>query len=196
MKAQQPQRRRYDTTELVGQIQRERRNGIILALSGALIMAILLSLYICGIGGSKVPEVPEGTTDVAPPPPLATSPKVRKSAPNNAPRPKPKKNAAAQMTPPASQTPKKDVPAKTTKKRSVAPAQIRMTATKATVLLVNGQRVAKGKRKTFSLAPGDHVVEARVSRQAFSRKLRLEAGHTYIMRVDASKKKIFLRKAN
>jgi len=175
-------RRRYDTVELVAEIKRERRNGLLLALAGIGILILLLLLYVTNAGSDDVPSAPGSSVPAVHSP---VSP-ATDTAPAPAPAPPKEENPPAnkpEEPPPAEKTVAKPEPA-------AEPATIRVLLSKRAPLWIDGKKVGKVKKHRVALSAGAHEIKAKFGRKMVVQKLNPKAGLTYELRFDARKKKV------
>lgn len=188
-------RRRYDTVELVAEIRRERRNGIILALAGIGILVVLLGLYISGLGDEKVPTAPGAEGESATGAPAATpatgEPTVAGTGSETA---APDLGAAAGETDaskaaePTASEPEEPAAVATTK------ATLQIVVTRKSTLWIDGEKIGKVKKHVVELEPGEHEIKAKLGKKLVTQKLAPKAGATYLLRFDAKRKKAVLKK--
>lgn len=187
-------RRRYDTVELVAEIRRERRNGIILALAGIGILVVLLGLYVSGLGDEKVPTAPGAEEDsaIAAPAaaPAAGEPTVAGTGTETA---APDLGAAAADNDASKAEPTagepEERPAVATKK-----ATLQILVTRKSTLWIDGEKIGKVKKHVVELEPGEHEIKAKLGKKLVTQRLAPKAGATYLLRFDAKRKKAVLKK--
>lgn len=152
-------RRRYDTVELVAELRRERRNGVLLTVTALVIVGFLAAFYFVGVNGSDVPEVPKAKS-----PSSAVKPP---SAPITAP-------PAAVVSPP-------EMPPQ--------PANVTIQLPRKMPLWLDDQSIGKTKRHEQTLDAGKHVVKTKLGRKVLSETFEAEGGKTYAISFDAKRKR-------
>ena len=159
-------RRRYDTTELVGELKRERRNAVLLTLLGIGIVVFLAIYYLAAQTENDVPEVPANAAPRRPeqPPP-----------PEPPPPPETTTESENPSTPPA------------------VPAVVTIVVPRRGVVSIDGKKLGKGRRHRVELSPGTHSLKMRAGKRLVAGKVDVEAGATYTLSFDLRKRRLVLR---
>lgn len=181
-----PKRRRYDTIALVTELQRERRNGLILGLVGLSILVVLIVLYVTVVRTDDVPEVPDASYAGAPSPAKAPPATAGRSE-GASDRPlSPKPN-----TPPPATAGTPARPVVGTSSAKSGPVVIDLSGAKKTQLWVDGKPLGRDAR--LELSPGKHEIKAKMGKKIVSQTLVVEAGTSYTLVVDSRRRKLGLK---
>jgi hypothetical protein len=153
-------RRRYDTTALVGQLRKDKRNGLILGTLGLIVVAASVYYYFSRASTAEKPKLPESGSYLS-----ATKteePAVKAEEP--APAPEPQKEPTQAM--------------------------LSIALPKAAPLWVGDKLVGtKIKTRELPLAAGEHTVKTKVGRKTVAETIVVEDGKSYRLSFDAKKKR-------
>ncbi len=189
-------RRRYDTVELVADIKRERRNGILLGLAGVGILIVLLGLYVTSVGDEQVPTLPVDSNVSPARAPDAGQPAER--AVDGAASAKPTVGTATGARTPESGTdaagPAGDEDTEDEAKEVAALSEITIVLTKKALLWIDGKKIGKLKRHKLELTPGEHELKAKFGRKLVTLKVVPKPGQAYEVRFDAKRKRAAIKK--
>lgn len=180
-------RRRYDTVELVADIKRERRNGILLGLAGVGILVVLLGLYVTSVGEEQVPTLPPDANDSPTTAPDAGQPAT--STADKAASATPTVGSATDTTEPAGDEEEPVAPAE-----PPAPSKIKIVLTKKAPLWIDGKKVGKVKKHKVELDAGEHELKAKFGKKFVTLKVVPKPGQAYEVRFDAKRKKATIKK--
>lgn len=198
-------RRRYDTVELVAQIRKERRNGVLLASIGLGLIVFLLAVYLAGLSGKDLPVVPgdaspqrSSASPAAVPAPTAGGAAAAASA-DGAGSAAPGQAAAAgaeaagdRAGPPGDA----DAPAPDAAQTGAAAAadkasvEITVQQRQKVVLWLDGNKVGKVNKHSAELPAGAHTIKAKLGRRTVEQAVEMEAGQRYQIKIDVKRRKI------
>jgi len=167
-------RKRYDTEQLVSEIQADRRNTILLALAGVGIVVVLVALYVSGAGEEDVPEIPPESPIAAPVEPAP---------------------AEAEATPEAKDEAPAEEVEEAVEEAPAAPSKVHIGMTKKGRLWIDGKLIGKKVRShKMELAAGSHTLKAKFGRKVVNKTIEIEGDGAYTIKVIHRKKRVVVKK--
>ena len=161
------ERRRYDTVALLSELKKERRNGLVLGVIGAVIGIALLVTY---LAQSKDYNYTSPSQKRA----VLQSPSPTPAPPNDAVAPPPEPAPPPPVAPPA-------------------PAFVKTVLTKKTALFIDGKPVTPGRGAPLEVLAGVREIKLKLGKKVATEKMTLSPGVTYELRFDPKKAKAILK---